>query len=92
MNEKNLIPQSHELTVEEQSNGGNVFDNVAEKAITDADIKTYGTILHGVDWGWYPDPFAYVRCAYLAAILSQHIHCPDRETISPTVSDYIRNL
>ena len=47
--------------------GGNVFDNVAEKVITDADIKTYGTILHGVDWGWYPDPFAYVRCAYLAA-------------------------
>ena len=47
--------------------GGNVFDNVVEKTITEEDIKTFGTILHGVDWGWYPDPFAYVRCAYLAA-------------------------
>lgn len=47
--------------------GGNVFDNVVEKTITNEDIKTFGTILHGVDWGWYPDPFAYVRCAYLAA-------------------------
>ena len=47
--------------------GGNVFDNVTERAVSDEDIKTFGTILHGVDWGWYPDPFAYVRCAYLAA-------------------------
>ena len=54
--------------------GGNVFDNVVEKAITDEDIKTFGTILHGVDWGWYPDPFAYVRCAYLAAQHTLYIY------------------
>lgn len=47
--------------------GGNVFDNLVAREITDEDIKTFGTILHGVDWGWYPDPFAYVRCAYQAA-------------------------
>ena len=44
-----------------------MFDNVVTRKVTDEDIKTFGTILHGVDWGWYPDPFAYVRCAYLAA-------------------------
>lgn len=44
--------------------GGNVFDNVVEKAITEEDIKTFGTILHGVDWGWYPDPFHYAECAW----------------------------
>ena len=54
--------------------GGNVFDNVVEKTITDEDIKTFGTILHGVDWGWYPDPFAYVRCAYLAAQHTLYIY------------------
>ena len=44
--------------------GGNVFDNVVEQTITEDDIKTFGTILHGVDWGYYPDPYAYVRCAW----------------------------
>ena len=47
--------------------GGNVFDNVTVRRVSDDEITTFGTILHGVDWGWYPDPFAYVRCAYLAA-------------------------
>ena len=44
--------------------GGNVFDNVVEQTITDEDIKSFGTILHGVDWGWYPDPFHYAECAW----------------------------
>lgn len=44
--------------------GGNVFDNVKVRKITDDEIMTFGTILHGVDWGWYPDPFQYVRCAW----------------------------
>lgn len=47
--------------------GGNVFDNINVRKITDDEINTFGTILHGVDWGWYPDPFAYVRCAYDAS-------------------------
>ena len=53
--------------------GGNVFDNVIPREITDEEIKTFGTILHGVDWGWYPDPFAYVRCAYDPARLTLYI-------------------
>lgn len=44
--------------------GGNVFDNVVERAITDEDIKSFGTILRGLDWGWYPDPFHYAECAW----------------------------
>ena len=67
LKETNPTAYENEYMGAANGTGGNVFDNVAEKVITDADIKTYGTILHGVDWGWYPDPFAYVRCAYLAA-------------------------
>ncbi len=44
--------------------GGNVFDNVRIREITNEDIGTFGTILHGVDWGWYPDPYHYTRCAW----------------------------
>ncbi|MGN1090704.1 MAG: PBSX family phage terminase large subunit, partial [Huintestinicola sp.] len=44
--------------------GGNVFDNVVERTITDEEIKSFGTILRGLDWGWYPDPFHYSECAW----------------------------
>lgn len=67
LKETNPAAYDNEYMGAANGTGGNVFDNVVEKAITDEDIKTFGTILHGVDWGWYPDPFAYVRCAYLAA-------------------------
>lgn len=67
LKETNPTAYENEYMGAANGTGGNVFDNVVEKVITDEDIKTYGTILHGVDWGWYPDPFAYVRCAYLAA-------------------------
>lgn len=44
--------------------GGNVFENLNIRKITDDEIKTFGTILHGADWGYYPDPFQYNRCAW----------------------------
>lgn len=47
--------------------GGNVFDNVAVRAITDAEVAEFDRIYHGVDWGWFPDPWAYNRMHYDAA-------------------------
>lgn len=44
--------------------GGNVFDNVVLREITDAEIAEFDRIYHGVDWGWYPDPWAYNRMHY----------------------------
>ena len=44
--------------------GGNVFDNVVLREITDAEISEFDRIYHGVDWGWYPDPWAYNRMHY----------------------------
>ncbi len=67
LKETNPTAYENEYLGASNGTGGNVFDNVVTRKVTDEDIKTFGTILHGVDWGWYPDPFAYVRCAYLAA-------------------------
>ena len=67
LKETNPTAYENEYLGAANGTGGNVFDNVVTRKVTDEDIKTFGTILHGVDWGWYPDPFAYVRCAYLAA-------------------------
>jgi len=44
--------------------GGNVFDNVEIRAITDEEIKRFDRVLNGVDWGWYPDLYAFTRTAY----------------------------
>ena len=44
--------------------GGNVFDNVEIRAITDEEISHFDNIFNGVDWGWYPDPFAFMRVHY----------------------------
>lgn len=44
--------------------GGSVFDNVAIREITDDDIDRFDHVLNGVDWGWYPDLYAFVRVHY----------------------------
>lgn len=66
---KQLNPAAYENEYLGTANGdgGNVFDNVIVRKITDDEINSFGTIIHGIDWGWYPDPFAYVRAAYDAA-------------------------
>jgi len=47
--------------------GGQVFDNVVIREITDEEIAQFDRICNGLDWGWYPDPFHFVRCHYDAA-------------------------
>lgn len=48
-------------------NGGNVFGFIEEREITDEEIACFDRIYQGVDWGWFPDPFAFVRVHYDAA-------------------------
>lgn len=45
--------------------GGNVFDNVVIREITDEEIAAFDYIHNGVDWGWYPDLYAFVRVNYV---------------------------
>jgi PBSX family phage terminase large subunit len=44
--------------------GGAVFDNVIVRAITDDEIKQFDRIYNGVDWGFYPDLYSFVRLQY----------------------------
>jgi PBSX family phage terminase large subunit len=41
--------------------GGNVFDNVVIREITDEEISQFDRLYNGIDWGWYPDPFHFGR-------------------------------
>lgn len=53
--------------------GGSVFDNVTIRQITDAEISQFDRVLNGVDWGWYPDLYAFVRVHYDAARLTLYV-------------------
>lgn len=44
--------------------GGNVFDKLELREITDDELKGFDRIYQGVDWGWFPDPFAFIRLHY----------------------------
>ena len=44
--------------------GGNVFEKLETRTITDEEIASFDRIYQGVDWGWYPDAYAFVRCYY----------------------------
>lgn len=44
--------------------GGTVFENIELREITDKEIDTYDFIYQGMDFGWFPDPLAWVKCCY----------------------------
>ena len=44
--------------------GGNVFENLELREITDEEMSHFDRIYQGVDYGWFPDPFAFIRLHY----------------------------
>ena len=44
--------------------GGNVFENIELREITDEEINTFDYIYQGLDFGWFPDPLAWAKCHY----------------------------
>lgn len=54
----------HEYLGEVVGSGTEVFQNLSMRTIADAEIKQFDRITSGVDWGWYPDPWAFNRMHY----------------------------
>lgn len=44
--------------------GGNVFENIEVREITDEEINNFNYIYEGIDFGYYPDPFAWTKMCY----------------------------
>ena len=44
--------------------GGAVFDNVHDARLSDSRIRGFERVRNGIDWGWFPDPWRFVRCAW----------------------------
>ena len=63
----------HEYLGEANGTGGNVFENVEIREITNEEISQFDRIYFGVDWGFYPDYYAFVKCHYDSARLTLYI-------------------
>lgn len=67
LKETNPTAYAHEYLGEVVGTGTEVFDNITAQNLRDEEIKSFANIYMGVDWGWYPDPFQWVKCCYNAA-------------------------
>lgn len=67
LKEINPDAYNHEYLGIPNGNGGNVFEYLEIREIKDEEIKTFDRIYCGVDWGFFPDPFAYIRVYYDSA-------------------------
>lgn len=56
----------HEYLGEATGTGGMVFENVVIRTITEAEIMSFDRIFNGVDWGWFPDAWAFGRSNFHA--------------------------
>lgn len=54
----------HEYLGEAVGTGGNVFENLELREITDKEIASFDKIYQGVDWGYFPDAYAFIRLHY----------------------------
>lgn len=64
LKEVNPAAYENEYMGRANGNGGNVFEFIEERTITDEEISQMDRIYQGVDWGFYPDKYAFVRLYY----------------------------
>lgn len=67
LKEINYHAYEHEYLGIPNGNGGNVFEYLEIRTITDEEIATFDRIMAGVDFGWYPDQYCYLRTYYDSA-------------------------
>lgn len=67
LKEVNPNAYEHEYMGIANGNGGNVFEYLEIRNITDEEISHMDRIFPGVDYGWYPDAFCYLRTYYDSA-------------------------
>lgn len=67
LREINKEAYDHEYLGIPNGNGGNVFEYLEIRTITDEEIATFDRIMAGVDFGWYPDQYCYLRTYYDSA-------------------------
>lgn len=67
LKEVNPVAYEHEYLGIPNGDGGNVFEYLEIRNIADEEIEKMDRIYQGVDFGWYPDQFAFLRTYYDSA-------------------------
>ena len=67
LKETNEKAYEHEYLGIAVGTGGNVFENLELRELTKEEVAVFDRHLNGVDWGYFPDPWAYNKCHYDAA-------------------------
>ncbi len=82
---KEINPKAYENEYlgEVNGTGGNVFENVTIREITDEEINNFNYTYNGLDWGWYPDPLNFTRCCYDSAHMTLYIYAEFRANKMP---------
>lgn len=93
LKETNPTAYRHEYLGEVVGNGTQVFDNLRLEPITKAMRSNFDNVISGVDWGWYPDAWAFNRTYYDAARRTLYIFdeitrhkCNNQETAKLVLS------
>ena len=63
--------------------GAAVFANLRLEPLDGETIAAFDRLYHGVDWGWYPDPWAYNAVSYDAARRTLYIYDELTRTRTP---------
>lgn len=74
LKEINPTAYEHEYLGIANGNGGMVFENAVAETITDEQIAQFDRVINGLDWGYYPDPWAFNRCHFDAAWRTLYIY------------------
>jgi PBSX family phage terminase large subunit len=61
LKETNYKAYQHEYLGIPVGTGGNVFENVEPLYMSDELISQFDHIYNGIDWGWFPDQFAFTK-------------------------------
>ncbi|MCM1327296.1 MAG: phage terminase large subunit [Bacteroidales bacterium] len=64
LKEVNPAAYEHEYLGEPIGLGTEIFKFLEIRTITDDEVKVQEKIFQGQDWGWEPDPKAFIRCSY----------------------------
>lgn len=64
LKEVNPNAYEHEYMGIANGNGGNVFEYLEIRDITDEEISHMDKVFQGCDWGFFPDPYAFIRLYY----------------------------
>lgn len=73
LKQNNPTAYANEYLGEETGDGGNVFENIELREISDEEIENFDYLYQGMDFGWFPDPLAWTKMCYQPNKLTLYI-------------------